>query len=113
MLYGGSNNTNTIRLSGSHHADLPSLQNGSPCRVCWRRAIRPPTATNWKKPVTTYQDYKGTSTLTSASYATLTKSGSRAFYGNYNFLATLKYNFSGHDLKLIPAPSATRTTINT
>ena len=56
---------------------------------------------NWKKPVTTYQDYKGTSTLTSASYATLTESGSRAFYGNYNFLATLKYNFSGHDLKLI------------
>jgi len=56
---------------------------------------------NWKKPVTTYQDMEGTATLTSTPYATLTESGSRAFYGNYNFLMTFKKNFSGHDLKLI------------
>ena len=100
MLYGGSNNTNTIRLSGAITLTY------EPAKWLSLQGMLAPRYTttnrhNWKKPVTTYQDYKGTSTLTSASYATLTESGSRAFYGNYNFLATLKYNFSGHDLKLI------------
>jgi len=100
MLYGGSNNTNTIRLSGAITLTY------EPAKWLSLQGMLAPRYTttnrhNWKKPVTTYQDYKGTSTLTSASYATLTESGSRAFYGNYNFLATLKHNFSGHDLKLI------------
>ena len=112
MLYGGSNNTNTIRLSGAITLTY------EPAKWLSLQGMLAPRYTttnrhNWKKPVTTYQDYKGTSTLTSASYATLTESGSRAFYGNYNFLATLKYNFSGHDLKLILGAERNSTTINT
>ena len=100
MLYGGSNNTNTIRLSGAitltyEPAKWLSLQGMLAPRYSTTNRH------NWKKPVTTYLDYKASGTLSSASYATLTESASRAFYGNYNFLATFKNNFNGHDLKLI------------
>lgn len=100
MRYGGSNKTNTIRLSGAITMEYKPTE-----WLSLQGMLAPRYTTtnrhNWKKPVTTYQDYKGTATLSSASYATLTESGSRAFYGNYNFLATLQHSFKDHDLKLI------------
>lgn len=56
---------------------------------------------NWRKAVTTYQDVEGTATLTSAPFTTLTESGSRSFYQNYNFIATLAHKFGVNDIKAI------------
>ena len=100
MLEGGQNKNNTLRLSGAITLTYEPVE-----WLSLQGMLAPRYATtnkhNWKKPVTTYQDMEGTATLTSTPYATLTESGSRAFYGNYNFLMTFKKNFSGHDLKLI------------
>ena len=100
MLEGGQNKTNTVRLTGAITLAYEPVE-----WLTLQGMLAPRYATtnrhNWKKPVTTYQDMEGTGTLTSASYATLTESGSRAFYGNYNFLMTFSKNFNGHDLKLI------------
>jgi TonB-linked SusC/RagA family outer membrane protein len=100
MLFGGSNQTNSINLSGAatliwQPVEWLSLQG----------MVAPRYATtnrhNWNKPVTTYQDYEGTATLTSGTSTNLTESGSRSFYGNYNFLATFQRNFCGHDFKMV------------
>ncbi|WP_295938309.1 TonB-dependent receptor [uncultured Alistipes sp.] len=100
ILYGGTNKTNALKLSG---AITLSYQPVKWLTLQGMLAPRYETVNrhNWKKPVTTYQDVEGSAKLTSASFASLTESGSRSFYGNYNFLATFNHNFSGHDLKLI------------
>ncbi len=58
-------------------------------------------AHNWKRSVTTYQDPEGTATLTSQPFHTLTDSGRRTFYGNYNFLVTFDKDFKDHNLKVL------------
>ncbi len=96
---GGNYNTNTINLSGAITLTYKPLK-----WLSFQGMLAPRYSTNnkhnWKRSVTTYQDPEGTGSLTSAPYHTLTESGSRSFYGNYNFLAILGHDFSGHDLKL-------------
>lgn len=100
MLEGGQNKANRLNFSGA-----VTLVYEPAKWVTLQGMLAPRYATtnshNWKKSVTTYQDPEGTGTLSSQPYHTLTESGTRAFYGNYNFLTTFKHNFSGHDLKLI------------
>ena len=101
MKYGGQNKNNTIRLSGAVTLIYKPVK-----WLTLQGMVAPRYSTsnshNWKKPVITYQDMDGTGELTSTSFATLTESASRSFYGNYNFLATFQNTFKGgHDLKVI------------
>ena len=100
MLYGGQNQTNTIRLSGAASLAFKPWE-----WLTLEGKIAPQYNTvnrhNFKAPVTTYGDAEGTQEISSASFHTLTESASRAFYGNYNFLITAAKNFGDHNLKLI------------
>ncbi|WP_195499616.1 SusC/RagA family TonB-linked outer membrane protein [Alistipes timonensis] len=100
MLYGGQNQTNTIRLSGAASLAFKPWE-----WLTLEGKIAPQYNTvnrhNFKAPVTTYGDAEGTQEISSASFHTLTESASRAFYGNYNFLITAAKDFGDHSLKLI------------
>ena len=100
MKFGGRNTNNALRLSGAATLTYKPVE-----WLTLQGMVAPRYATgnnhNWKKPVTTYQDMEGTSELTSTPFATLTESGSRSFYGNYNFLITFNKEFRDvHDFKL-------------
>ncbi len=96
---GGNFNTNTVNLSGAITLTFKPWE-----WLSLQGMLAPRYSTtnkhNWERSVTTYQDPEGTGTLTSAPFHSLTESGSRSFYGNYNFLMTLAHDFSGHDLSL-------------
>lgn len=100
MLYGGQNKTNTIRLTGAITLRYKPWE-----WLTLEGSLAPRYTTtnrhNFKAPVTTYGDAEGTSMLSSAPFHTLTESGSRAFYGNYNFLITFNKDLGAHNLKLI------------
>ena len=100
MLYGGQNQTNTIRLSGAASLAFKPWE-----WLTLEGKIAPQYNTvnrhNFKAPVTTYGDAEGTQEISSSSFHTLTESGSRTFYGNYNFLVTAAKDFGAHNLKLI------------
>lgn len=100
LKQGGHNLSNSINLTGAITLTFKPLE-----WLSFQGMVAPRYSTknghNWKRAVTTYQDPAGTGTLQSAPYHTLTESGSRAFYGNYNFLVTMGDNFNGHDIKAI------------
>lgn len=100
MLYGGTYDVNTIRMSGAI-----SLAYKPWTWLTLEGTFAPQYNTvnrhNFKAPVTTYSDPEGTSPKTSTGFHTLTESGSRTFYGNYSFLATVGHDFKDHSFKLI------------
>lgn len=100
MLDGGHNKTNSIRLSGAMTLEYKPLKWLS---VSGMLAPRYATTNvhNYKKAVLTYQDPEGSSTLLHNSPTSLTETGSRSFYGNYNAMLKIDKDFGGHNLKFI------------
>lgn len=100
MLYGGQYKTNTLRMNG---AITLRFKPWSWMTLEGKVAPRYTTQNkhNFRAPVTTYGDAAGTNLLTSAPYHSLTETGARTFYGNYNFLLTLAHDFKDHSLKMI------------
>lgn len=100
MLYGGQYQTNTLRLNGAI-----TLRYKPWSWMTLEGKVAPRYTTqnkhNFRSPVATYGDAGGTNLLTSAPYHSLTETGARTFYGNYNFLLTLDRDFKDHSLKLI------------
>lgn len=100
MLYGGNNKTNTLNFSGAatlifKPAEWISVQGMLAPRYTTTNRH------NWKRKVITQQHYKDAGTLTSIPLSTLTESGSRSFYGNYNFMTTIDKTIGDHNLGAI------------
>lgn len=100
MYHGGQSRTNTLRLTGAislgwQPVKWLTLEGKLAPRYVQTNSHR------FVAPVETYTDYLGTTKLTNRQYHELTESASRAFYGNYNFLATFDKDFGGHNLKVI------------
>ena len=98
MNEGGWNKNNFVRLSGAATLVFKPVKWLTVQGMVAPRYITN-NAHNWKRSVTTYQDPEGTATLTSQPFHTLTESGRRTFYGNYNFLVTFDKDFGNHNLK--------------
>ncbi|WP_418983732.1 SusC/RagA family TonB-linked outer membrane protein [Alistipes sp.] len=100
MLEGGQYKTNTLRLNGAITLRYKPWE-----WMTLEGKLAPRYTTtnkhNFRSPVTTYDDASGSNPKASAPYHSLTESGSRAFYGNYNFLMTLGHDFKSHSVKLI------------
>ena len=100
MMEGGQNKTNNLRLSGAITLEYKPLK-----WLAISGMIAPRYATtnvhNYKKAITTYQDPEGTATLVHNPKTSLTETGSRSFYGNYNAMLKIDKDFGGHNIKFI------------
>lgn len=100
LMEGGQNKVNNLRLSGAITLEYKPLK-----WLAISGMLAPRYATtnahNYKKAVTTYQDPEGTATLVHGAPTSLTETGSRSFYGNYNAMLKIDKDFGGHNIKFI------------
>lgn len=100
MLYGGKNKTNTLNFSGAVTLILKPTE-----WISVQGMLAPRYTTtnrhNWKRKVITQQHYEDPGTLTSIPLSTLTESGTRSFYSNYNLMTTIDKKVGDHNLGAI------------